>query len=258
MLATWLWDQPDPGVLAHRVAARGLRDVFVATPARWVGDDRRDYVRRLRALLPPTVRLHALGGDPGWVHDPAAARTWLSTARSAGVFEGLHVDVEPWLLPEWGSDREAVVHGYLRVLGGLVATSNLPVEADLAFWLHEVQVRTDGPHPVSRRLDEAVLDLLPGVTVMAYRRAVTGPDSITTLAAPTLAAARARARTCRVGVETRDLGPDPVARKQTFFGRPRQELDAALRLADELLGGWGGWAGLAVHDDTGWAALPTS
>lgn len=258
MPATWVWEQPDPGALAAWVAAHQVRDVFVATPVRWEDPGRRDDVRRLRALLPRTVRLHALGGDPGWVHDPRAALTWLSTARSTEVFDGAHLDVEPWVLPDWASDRDEVVHAYLRVLGDLVRADHLPLEADVAFWLHEVLVPADADHPQPRRLDEAVLDLLPAVTVLAYRRSVTGPDSITALAAPTLAAARARGRRCRVGVETRDLGPDPGARRQTFFGRPRRELDAALRTADTLLGGWSGWAGTAVHDYPGWVALPTS
>lgn len=235
-----------------------MLDLFVATPVRWAGTRRLSWVRDVRARLGDRVGLHALGGDPCWLDEPGEARTWLQTAQAAAVFDGVHLDLEPWGHPRWDDDREDVVRRYLMVLEELVTTSVLPVEVDVSFWLHEVQVPPGGEPrlPNRGRLLDAVLDLVPAVTVLAYRRVVTGPDSITELARPTVVASRERGRGCRLGLETRDVRPDPAADKQTFFGRPRAELDAAMGEVEALLGGWPGWAGLAVHDRAGWVALP--
>lgn len=248
--AAWVWDQPAPGELAQWAQAGAVRDLFVATPVRWRETGRLEWVRQMHAGLAGRARLHALGGDRDWLDEPQAARAWLTTAESAGLFTGPHLDLEPWQHRDWDRDRAAVVAAYLAVIEDLAGASGLPLEVDVSFWLHGVASPSGG------RLLDALLDRVPSVTVLAYRQVVTGPDSITELARPTVAAARARGARCRVGVETRDLGPDPVSRKQTFFGRPRSELDRALEQVDGLLGGWAGWAGLAVHDRAGWVALP--
>lgn len=38
------------------------------------------------------MRLSALGGDPGWVHDHAAALTWQRTALNTGLFSSNHIE----------------------------------------------------------------------------------------------------------------------------------------------------------------------
>ncbi|WP_256842837.1 hypothetical protein [Ornithinimicrobium cryptoxanthini] len=254
--AVWVWDEPVPGELAAWAQAAGVLDLFVATPVRWGGTSRLSWVRDVHAHLGGRVGLQALGGDPGWLDEPGEARTWLQTAQAAALFDGVHLDLEPWGHPGWDHDREDVVRRYLGLLEELVTASVLPVEVDVSFWLHQVEVPAEPGVPGRGRLLDAVLDLVPTVTVLAYRRAVTGPDSITELARPTVVASRERGRRCRVGLETRDLRPHPVADKQTFFGRPRAELDAAMGEVETLLGGWSGWGGLAVHDRAGWVALP--
>lgn len=257
-LATWVWDEPAPGELAAWARAAGVRDLFVATPVHWAGTPRLSWIRDVHARLGGRVGLQALGGDPGWLDEPGEARTWLQTTQAAALFDRVHLDLEPWGHPGWDDDREDVVRRYLMVLEELVTTSVLPVEVDVPFWLHEVQVPPgDEPRVPDRgRLLDAVLDLVPAVTVLAYRRVASGPDSITELARPTVLASRGRGRHCRVGLETRDLRPHPMADKQTFFGRPRAELDEAMAEVEVLLGGWSGWGGLAVHDRAGWVALP--
>lgn len=249
-LAAWVWDEPAPGELASWVQTTGVHDLFVATPVRWSGSGRLAWLREVHGLLSARVGLHALGGDAEWLDKPADALTWLETAESAALCDGLHLDLEPWAHTEWDSDRQGVIRRYLTVLEDLVRASALPVEVDVSFWLHEVEL------PGGGRLLDAVLDLVPAVTVLAYRRVVVGPDSITELARSTVVASRERGQRCRVGLETRDLRPDPVADKQTFFGHPRAELDIAMGEVDALLGGWSGWGGLAVHDRAGWVALP--
>ena len=76
------------------------------------------------------------------------------------------------------------------------------------------------------------MTVLDAVTVLSYRNTVTGPDSITDVAASALASADTAGIPCRLAVETQDLGPDPVARKQTFHGLGKAALDHALGEVD--------------------------
>ena len=118
----------------------------------------------------------------------------------------------------------------------------------MSFWLHE---HTVGGRPA----DEAVMDVVDAVTVMSYRDTATGPDSITGVAGAALASARTLGRPVRLAVETRFLGDDPVAAKQTFHGATQRQLDRALADVDAALAGHPTYAGIAVHDHAGWSAM---
>ena len=161
----------------------------------------------------------------------------------------MHLDVEPWLHAAWGGAGQAAMLGrYLDLLDQLGSATPLRVEADIAFWLDQVTV-------AEGRLDEAVLARVDAVTVMSYRTAVTGPDSITALGAAALVAGARAGKPVRLAVETNYLGPDPVSRKQTFYGSTQTEVTTALAAVDAAEAGSASYAGMAVHDRVGWEAL---
>lgn len=68
------------------------------------------FAAAARALCDAHVAVDALGGDPGWLDEPALAATWASAAlRSAGAaLDGAQLDVEPWTLPGWAVDPRPV------------------------------------------------------------------------------------------------------------------------------------------------------
>ena len=63
---------------------------------------------------------------------------------------------------------------------------------------------------------------------------MTGPDSTTGLAAAALDVGARAGKPVRLPVETHDLGPGPVARKQTFHGSTREALAQALAAVDAV------------------------
>jgi hypothetical protein len=131
----------------------------------------------------------------------------------------------------------------------LADEGSLPLEADIAFHLHLVS--TDS----ADNLETAVMRLLSAVTVLSYRNTVTGPDSITEVAASAVRSAASVGIPCRLAVETQYLGPDPVSRKQTFHGLGKGVLDAALSELDGLYVDNPTYAGMAVHDYEHWLEL---
>jgi hypothetical protein len=249
--ASWVWTRPAPRALVRFAHRHGVRDLFVHVPPGFDASTDRRWVRRVAALAGPgRLRLHALGGDPGWATDTAAAVAWQRDVLATGLFHRIHVDIEPWGLPEWETDRARLIAAYLRTLRALAeAGGRARLEADIPFWFHQLRTRDGVP------VDDAVLRVVDAVTVMTYRTRVTGTDSIARLGRPTLRSGVAAGKPVRLAVETNYLGDDPVSRKQTFHGHGRAALAAALRRVDRVVGGQRSYAGISVHDLAGWRAL---
>lgn len=244
-----MWGRPAPGPLVAWATAQRVGELFVAVrPAEdappglsWV----RDVSGRARRA---GVRVAALGSATEWIDRPGEAVAWQRDAVATELFDGVHLDVEPWLHPAWDTDRDGVVARYLALLDEVAGARALPLEVDVAWWLHTVR-SAEGP------LDEAVARRVDAMTAMTYRDTVTGPDSITDLGRQVLATAASAGVPCRLAVETRFLGTDPVARKQTFWGQGPTALTRALAGVDAASAGSSSYAGVAVHDEAGWRSL---
>ena len=246
----WVWNQPTAKTLVSFAQSRGITELFVSVPDNLPASPRLTWVKAVSKLaVPAGIRLQALGGDPGWVDDPAAAVAWQDAALSTGLFSGVHVDIEPWQRADWSTDQARVLAGYLDTYDRLQAATTLPLEADVPFWLWTLATADGTP------VDAAVLARVDQVTVMSYRDTVTGPDSITDVAARTLAAGVTAGKPVRLAVETNDLGSDPVAAKQTYYGATEAAVNTALDQVDAAEAGVPSYAGMAVHDYAGYAAL---
>lgn len=246
--ATWVWDRPDPATLVQFLTAHSVDDVFVSTPGDLASASDLGWFQRLRARTRAAgIRMYALGAETSWVDDIPAALAWQRQALATGLFDGIHVDVEPWQHAGWSTERPALLGRYVDLLGQLAADTTAPVEADISFWLDQYSVG-------GQRVDEAVIARVDAVTVMSYRDTVTGPDSITAVAARAVDAATRAGKPVRLAIETHDLGSDPVSLKQTFYGSTQKALDKAMAGVDAAEGSRS-YSGVAVHDYTGWAAL---
>lgn len=249
--AMWVWTRPAPRRLVRFADRHGVRDLFLHVPPELDRSPDRRWVRRVaEAARPSGLRLHALGGDPGWTTDTAAAVAWQRDVLTTGLFRSVHVDIEPWGRADWATDQDRLVAGYLRTLRALEREGgDSRLEADLPFWFHQLRTRDRVP------VDEAVLGIVDRVTVMTYRTKVTGSDSVVRLGRPTLRTGARAGKPVRLAVETNHLGDDPVSEKQTFFGHDPEELAAALRRVDRVVGHVRSYAGVAIHDLDGWRGL---
>lgn len=246
--ASWVWERPDPAVLTAFAGEQGVDDLFVHTSP---GVPDRGWLSELRLRTRDAgIRMHALGSDPAWLGNPSAALAWQREALGTGLFDGTHLDVEPWVQPGWSNKRQRsrLISQYVDLLDRLARDSSLPVEADIPFWFGE---HTYGRQP----LDVAVLQRVDAVTVMTYRNTVAGPDSITALGQRALDMGEQVGRPVRLAVETNHLGDDPVARKQTFYGSTRTQLAAAMAAVDQAEAEEPAYRGISVHDHQGWVSL---
>ena len=82
-------------------------------PLSGVDDDVASLTAALRAN---GIAVSCLGGDPTWTVDHDAALNWAFRATTDAVFDGVHLDVEPWALPRWPT---ATGHAILADVRGI-------------------------------------------------------------------------------------------------------------------------------------------
>ncbi|WP_449066550.1 hypothetical protein [Planomonospora algeriensis] len=213
--AMWLWNSATavPADVLAWARDQDVKEIFAYAPATLPADSAR--LNRMRELKRGAdaagIRLTALGGEPEWATDHAAARAWQRAVLGTGLFAGSHVDVEPYALPAWQSGQASLAQSFVRMLQVLQADSTLPLEADVPFWYGEIPLGT------GTTLADRVLAQVDAVTVMSYRDTATGPNSMTDIAADMLTRGAAAGRPVRLGAETAPLDDCPHC---TFAGEP--------------------------------------
>ena len=249
--ALWVWETSDPQATVDFALASGIGQLYAAVPAHVNASTQLPHLTELsQRARAAGLRIDALGGDPGWIDDQAwVVDSWLRPALATGLFSGIHVDIEPYTTPAWQTQRAKVVKKYLATFDTLAAAAGgTPIEADIPFWF-------DGIATGSSTLDREVIRRTSGVTVMAYRNLAAGADGSIALAAAEVGAGDSLGKPVRIGQETTYLGADPTAAKQTFFGQTRTAMEVQLDAITEAFGSHAGFAGLAIHDAAGYAAL---
>lgn len=236
-VATWLWHvRPDIGAIVAFATSRKLREVYVAVPLSGVDDNIASLTSALRAN---GIAVSCLGGDPLWAVEHDVALNWAFRATADTVFDGVHLDVEPWALPGWPKDAAALMASYSVLVEEM--TEVAPLAVDLAPWL--VDDHRDVVTRVARQCDS--------VTVMAYRDEAT---SILAVAAGMIALCETAGTSYRVGVETQP--PTSSIPTRTTFGDDgeavmRRELAA---VSDRLR--HPRFDGFAIHHLGSWRTMP--
>lgn len=249
--AMWVWDTSDPAGVVALATSRGIGQLYAAVPPNVGTSPQLADLRELVGLADAVgLRVDALGGDVGWVDDPAwVVGNWLKPALATGLFTGVHVDMEPYNTPAWTKSRKTVVKKYLAALDAFqVAAGVTPIEADIPFWFDEVPAN-------GSTFDREIMKRTDAVTVMAYRRLADGPDGTIALSANEIRSGAGLGVKVRIGQETNHLGDDPTSVKQTFHGQTLTQMETQLRLVTAAYDGSAGFAGLAIHDAIGYAAI---
>lgn len=248
--AVWVWNQPRPKALVRFAARNSVDTIFLQVPAKLSQSEALPWSRRVvRRAHRRGMRVLALNGDLGWLERPWKALEWQASAEATGLFDGIHIDVEPWTLEEWQSDPTPLIRKYLALLRQMNQETSLPLEADIAYWLHAHEAPDGTP------LDQAVMAELDAVTVMSYRNRVRGPDGMTTVGQHALRTATQAGIPCRLAAETMDYGPSKAQTKQTFHSRGKRAMRRVLRRVDRIAGESPSYNGVAIHYYGSWRAL---
>ena len=245
--AMWLWGADPAAEVITWAARRNVSEIFVHVAPSVLTDGGLGRLQDLKQrAVARRIKLRALGGEASWVTDQAAALAWQRTVVSTGLFDGIHLDVEPYLVNGWTTDLQATETAYLKLLDRMRSASTLPLEADVPFWF--------GQYSVGRRnLADEVLRRVNAVTVMSYRDTAAGPNSLLAVSQDWLARGKAAGKRVRLAAET---GPLSDCGHCTFHEEGAAVLAVELAKVDAATRQTAAFAGIAVHHYGGWRTLP--
>ncbi|MFI5912416.1 hypothetical protein [Dactylosporangium sp. NPDC051541] len=240
--AMWLWSPASPAAVVSWADKQNIKEIFAAVP--WLpstADTSR--LKELRARTKAAgIRLSALGGDPTWAVHPQDAVAWRQRVSALRLFDGVHLDVEPYLLPNWGPDQQRIAASFLGMLDAVRKAGPEPLEADIPFWLATIKAG-------SQNLAEAVMQRVSAVTVMSYRDS---GAAVLAVGADLLTRAQRSRTPIRLAAETQ---PSAECSYCTFAGRSQSALRQQLAAIDAGARTYATYQGIAVHDYDSWSKI---
>jgi len=252
--AAWVWNTdslmrhlPLQDALVSYLRRERITKAFVQIPAPHEDPGSSRFtldMARLQPLIARTrqcgVTVHALEGAPDFIRADRqdvlirlleAVMAYNDRVPPDARFQGVHLDVEPYLLPGFGSARRAdILSSYImllkRVRAALTGTG-LTFGADIPCWLDNQDEwngeRNEYIEDKARRpVLDAVLDIVDEIGIMSYRTLAEGENGIIHLASNEVALAGMRGKKVLVAMETESL-PDEwlvVFRGEPYRGFP--------------------------------------
>jgi hypothetical protein len=242
--AIWVWHWGAPRPLLALARLHGAKRLFAWVSSGNLNPTELAKLTTLRRLAAHQgVQLDALGGDPSWAEQPERAGAWAREVAATGLFERLHVDIEPQALPDWQSDERRLTRGLLSALD-LARAAGLPVEADIPYWFWRIP--TDDGIP----LDIAILRRVAGITIMAYQDTAT---KVLAVSIEELAHAAQLGKYARIGVNIGPPGGDGAS--SSFWGQPSATILNEITVISRSGSSWTSFAGIAWQDSESLARL---
>ncbi|MWV42356.1 hypothetical protein GRF59_01820 [Paenibacillus sp. HJL G12] len=205
------------------------------------------------------IAVHALGGDPGWALEEHRERmlgladwtiNYNASVPEENRFDGIHLDIEPYVLPQWETDQSAVITSWennLKAFLDKTSGSSLELGIDIPFWFDQTLTSEGGS------LNEWLMNSYDHVTVLAYRNEVDSEHGIITLSQDELELADRLGKQVLVAVNTKEM---PGEAYTSFYGRGKEQMDESLNRLSGQLSSYSSFAGLAVHDFRNWENMP--
>lgn len=217
----------------------------------------RSFVREARAA---GIDVDALAGEPEWslVEKREGLEECLQwvTRYNRSVpeeerFTGIHLDVEPHVLPDWRDNKEEIMKQWAENMRYVIREARkektLEVSADIPFWL--TQFPLDGGNV---DISTWLIDQLDHVTLMAYRDKVEGPNGVADIVSRLLQGASHHREKVVVGL---NLLPSKEGDATTFHEEGMEALDDQLDILQEVMEEFPPYAGYAIHDYENWSRL---
>jgi hypothetical protein len=161
-------------------------------------------------------------------------------------FDGINIDIEPYLLKDWKSARKLRLRQYLDLSVAFMQMKksygmDLPVGPAMPFWYDGIDdVKWQGKRQIVSEYVQSIYDY---VAIMDYRNVALGSDSIVSLSRDELEYADKIGKKVMIGVET--LNTTPV--KVTFYGKTNEYFEEQLALAEESLSKYKSFTGFVIH-----------
>ncbi|MFE5318181.1 hypothetical protein ACFQ88_05675 [Paenibacillus sp. NPDC056579] len=257
--ATWLWDTSLITTITGRnQIIQFVKNQQISRIYLQVNPDvpKNAYRSMIKTAAENGIEVYALDGAPYWVLPENRGRItsligWVKTYNASVAknerFSGIQLDVEPYLLAEWSTDQSGMAKIWLDALtyfhDEMKKTPALSTSAALPFWLDSVLLSS------GVALGEALIAKLDEVALMSYRDR---GDAVADLVKEELAWGDKYGKKVWLSLETNAVPDTPYI---TFYEEGKVEMDLQISRIDELVKAHPSYAGIAVHDYTGWRSL---
>lgn len=275
--ALWVWEADTHELVSEPAAvqallelahAQGIDTVYLYADA-WRGDNLiaerpAAWQQLIRRLHGEGLQVYALLGSaylkteayvlPERRADAEAMfRRVLDYNRDAAAverFDGLNLDIEPHLLPQWSQDRMPLLRGFLELGKALMAVkqdygSSAVVGPAMPFWFDGIVLDWEGR---LASVAEHALRTYDYVALMDYRNKAEGSDGIIRHAQDEMAMASRLGRRVVVGLE---IGPGEPA-KVTFRHLSAADLQREMALTRQAFADNPAFGGFALHHYGEW------
>ncbi|SEB52758.1 hypothetical protein [Paenibacillus sp. GP183] len=205
------------------------------------------------------IDVHALSGDPSWVLPEQSGKLyhfidWVNTynnsVKPTERFNGIHLDVEPYVLPQWRSDPDTTIGLWRDLVSGFVqqvrADTHLTVGADLPVWLNKVSIQ-DG-YGGKTTLSNWMIQKLDQVSLMAY---LDNAIDIIKSVSNEMDEAEKAGTPVVIGVETFNNN-EPHS---SFYTKGNSQMQSELSAVVQAFSSKSVFTGYAVHEYESWSTL---
>lgn len=214
------------------------------------------YQRFITAASAQHITVEALDGAPSWAldqdrHQLQDTLQWIESYQHASSpteqFSGIHIDIEPYLLPNWAEEQATIITQWQRSVQMITTTAqslHLSSSADIPFWLYTLRTPDD-----RSTLSQWMIEQYDSLTMMAYRDS---GAAIYDVAQAQLSEADTAGKNMYIGVET---NASSEGEHISFYGKGATALTTALSVVSAQASTHSSFAGIAVHDYVGWGKI---
>lgn len=209
----------------------------------------RSFVKRAQAQ---GIEIHAMGGHPIWgkkENRPRIKRlidyvkNYNTESEPDERFEGIHLDIEPYTLPDWENSRDTLLTEWAANITFFQEEtkkdSDLETSADLAVWLDTF------PLPgKDMSVTEFMIDTLDHVSMMAFRNQAEGSNGIAAVVSQEMEIADRLGKRLMISVEMKQNHEGPHI---SFYEKGAAEMELQLAKLPDLLAEHQAYQGNIVH-----------
>ncbi|MCQ6561574.1 copper amine oxidase N-terminal domain-containing protein [Paenibacillus mendelii] len=257
---TWIWDssiiEKDRDKIISFASDHDVTAIYLQINRDMDPKVYQDFIRSAKGKQ---IRVEALAGRPEWAFKKNQDQmntfiTWtLQYNASVGPkerFDGLHFDIEPYLLTEWKTNNKMILDEWihnLRFIENKTKGSGLKVTLDVPYWINSVKV------PGTEYSFSAwLLEKFDGLVIMDYRNHALGKNGIVDNAIAILREASTLNKQVIVAVET---AKNTESDRTSFYSKRVDFMEQELRTAHQKLSQHASYAGMAIHDYKSWTAM---
>ncbi|ARJ38583.1 hypothetical protein SporoP8_06715 [Sporosarcina ureae] len=255
--ATWLWhtsqilSQSD--ALIEFSKKKNVSTLYLQVNADIPNDA---YQRFIRKASEQNIEVHALDGAPYWATDQESVQSffqWVEMYQSVSEnneqFAGIHLDIEPYILPTWDSNLQETIKSYQQNIQFAASKSTrlgLHFGIDIPFWFDSIYYSNSMGEGV---LSEWLIDQSDSINVMAYRNKAGGSNGMISLAQSEMDYASARGKQARVAIETSKSSEGDYL---SFFGKNNAYMEKQLKEVEQSFSHAEAFRGIAIHSLESW------